>query len=367
MSLRTQLSPLLRSVAAGARLLRDMCTLNVNRWRKKEYIPAITEVLYIEPTSICNLSCRFCGYRKKQSPKCTMPYERFCDYVDQATDLGYLQFNLTPLTGELFADRGLFDKLDYLDRHPKVAGYSFFSNFTLADETTIARLFDLQKLTAFTVSLYGHDLESFAAITQAGQHVYERLVANLLALEGRIASRPFSFEIGWRTEQGGHSGKAFRDGELAPIIERFRKVHGIGVRISREYNNWGGMVRQEDLEGLNIHIRSPGAVYKNGACALIFSRMLITADGRMNACACRDVDGTLCIGDLKEQPLREILSTANDRYMKLIEDQQHGRFGCVCRACDMYKSIYRSRAAYKSHQRSPMTLPQFLEELRRRG
>jgi hypothetical protein len=126
------------------------------------------------------------------------------------------------------------------------------------------------------------------------------------------------------------------------------------------------LIRPEDLEGLNIYVKPPAATYKNGACALIFSRMIIMADGRMNACACRDVDGTLCIGDLKEQSLREILSTQNERYMKLIEDQQQGRFGQVCHDCDMYKSIYRCRSAYRSHREKPIRLDQFYRELQKR-
>jgi MoaA/NifB/PqqE/SkfB family radical SAM enzyme len=295
-----------------------------------------------------------------------MDYERFCDCVNQAADLGYSDFQLTPLTGEVFVDKGIFDKLDFLERHANVRAYGFFTNFTLVHEDMIERLCTLEKLRSLTISLYGHDKSSFVAITGSRERVYEDLLTNLRAIETRIQRLPFELRIGWRTEQGVDlTGRARSD--LIVIVQRLRKLHGVKVSISREYNNWGGLIRQEDLEGLNIHIRPPGAVYKKGACTLIFSRMLITADGRINACACRDVDGTLCIGDLKQQPLREILSTRNERYMKLIEDQQQGRFSCVCRACDMYKSVYRARAAYKSHRQRPMTLQQFLEELRGRG
>jgi radical SAM protein with 4Fe4S-binding SPASM domain len=296
-----------------------------------------------------------------------MALERFRGYVDQATDLGYARFNLTPLTGEVFADRGLFDKLEYLDNHPEVVSYCFFSNFTLADEESIERLFALGKLTDFAVSLYGHDRQSFMAITGAGERVYRRLLDNLLALERRIAARRFAFEIGWRTVQGGLSRRATGKSELARIVKRFRRDHGIRVRVSREYNNWGGLIGAEDLKGLDIHVRSPRTVYKNGACTLIFSRLLITADGRVNACACRDVDGTLCLGELKERPLREILSARNDRYMRLIESQQRGRFGRVCRDCDLYKSIYRHRSKYWARGVRAIRLEEFYRELQKRS
>jgi len=356
---------MLQAAANTLRFLRDVCVLNANRLVGREYIPNITEQLYVEPTSICNLSCRFCGYRKKRSPKTVMEYERFAAAVDQATGLGYSTFNLTPLTGEVFTDKGLFGKLSFLEQHPKVAGYSFFSNFVLAGERTIGHLLELTKLKSLTVSLYGHDRDSFMAITQSNEQTYRRLVANLLALEERLASRRFTLEVGWRAEHG-FGRRRTRDGELAAIIERFRDVHRVRVRISRQYNNWGGLIRQEDLDGLAIRIRRAGEVYKKGACALIFFRLLIMADGRVNACACRDVDGTLCIGDLKEQPLRQILSASNERYMTLIRDQQQARFGSVCRDCDMYRSIYRRRRAYRSHKDRPVGLDDFFRQMRQR-
>ena len=124
------------SEATGAlRRLRDVCVTNVNRAFHREYIPWITDCLCIEPTSICNLSCRFCAYGKKQSPKCVMPYDRFCGYVEQAVDLGYSRFTLTPLTGEVFTDRGFFDKLAYLDYHPKVGRVWFLLEFHAARST----------------------------------------------------------------------------------------------------------------------------------------------------------------------------------------------------------------------------------------
>ncbi len=363
MNVKSKSIAVLQEATLRLRLVRDVCLLNVNRLLHREYIPNITEQIYVEPTSICNLSCRFCGYGRKKTPKTVMAHDRFCDYVNQATAIGYSEFNLTPLTGEVFTDRGLLDKLLFLEQHPQVSGYSFFSNFTLADDDIIARLFDLAKLKGLTVSLYGHDRDSFITITRSSEKVYRRLIANLLALEKRIPSRRFTLEVGWRSERGFERTASWQRSELRPIIERFRKTHGVRVRISREYNNWGGLIRQEDLEGLDVRIRRPTDVYKNGACALIFFRLLLMADGRVNACACRDVDGTLCIGDLEEQPLREILSVGNDRYMELIEEQQEGRFRPVCRDCDMYKSIYRRRSAYRSHRRPPMTLAEVYGEL----
>ena len=95
----------------------------------------------------------------------------------------------------------------------------------------------------------------------------------------------------------------------------------------------------------------------------MFTDVQVMATGIVNACACRDVDATLRIGDLKEQPLKEILSSRNPTYTGLIREQQEGRFRPICRSCDYYKSIYRQRSLNRKLGRQTLTLKEFLTTL----
>jgi hypothetical protein len=90
------------------------------------------------------------------------------------------------------------------------------------------------------------------------------------------------------------------------------------------------------------------------------------ATGIVNGCACRDVDATLRIGDINETPLRGILSTRNQAYMQLIEEQQRGEFRPVCRSCDFYKSIYHMRVGYLRNRMATQSLGQFKTQLDQR-
>ena len=45
-----------------------------------------------------------------------------------------------------------------------VQGYSFYTNFALADHQTVDTLLGLNKLRSLSVSIYGHDEESFLAL-----------------------------------------------------------------------------------------------------------------------------------------------------------------------------------------------------------
>jgi hypothetical protein len=88
------------------------------------------------------------------------------------------------------------------------------------------------------------------------------------------------------------------------------------------------------------------------------------ATGVVNACCCRDVDATLRIGDLREKPLAEIVSAANPEYIRIIEEQQQGRFRPVCRSCDYYRSIYHQPTNYRRNKIPVQGLGQFLERIK---
>jgi hypothetical protein len=121
---------------------------------------------------------------------------------------------------------------------------------------------------------------------------------------------------------------------------------GVRVRVPREqYDNWGGLITKKDMAGLDIAIEE-NSVKKIGACSLIFFRVGVLATGKVNACSCRDVNATLGIGDITEQPLIDILSLEKNRiYRQIVKQQSEGNFQNICKACNFYMSIYDLRTA----------------------
>lgn len=334
--------------------------LAINRRLGRVFIPARLEAFNIETSSICNLSCRFCAYEKKQSPRVSMPNEMFFDCVDQAADLGFSQFSLTPCTGDVFMDKHVFDKFSFLDAHPKVAGYGFFSNLTAIGPDQLMRLMGLKKFKSLTISVYGHDEKSFLAIARTTPGAYRRLMSNLEAVLGNMGRWPFGITIGFRS-----SFDVPREGssDLMDMIGRLRKS-GVHVHESHGiYNNWGGYISQEDVAGLDMHILS-SSVPRSGACVKVFDSVMVTATGVVNACNCRDVDATLRIGDIRESSLSEILSERNKAYMEVINEQQDGRFRPACRSCDYYRSIYHQPKSYRRGKVPTQTIEEFFRHKR---
>jgi MoaA/NifB/PqqE/SkfB family radical SAM enzyme len=343
--------------------VRNACAaveINVNRYLGRELVPRQRDTLHIETSSFCNLKCRFCAYDKKQSPKVSMTDEFFFDCVKQALKLGYDHFELTPCTGDVFMDRNIFNKLEFLDAHPDVVAYSFFTNFTIPGPKHIERLLRLQKLVWLNISIYGHDLETFIAITRSTEKVYRRLVANLAMLFERLDTKKFHLDFGFRSTRNVPRRPV---SDIMQMLERFERA---GIHIGRSdalYNNWGGYITNDDVRGLAMDITGADAIYKRGACTRLFTTVQVMATGIVNGCACRDVDATLRIGDLKERPLREILSSSNQAYMTLIDEQQRDEFRPVCKSCDFYKSIYHSRSIHRKHGSPLQSIDEFKARL----
>ena len=347
-------------VLRAARKLVAKPEIAFNRLVGREFIPARPDMLFIETTSVCNLECCFCPYVKKQGARVSMKQEAFVDCVNQALAIGYRRFDLTPCTGDVFMDPHLFEKLQFLEHHPDVQGYEFYTNFTIPREKDIARLVSLKKLHKLYISLYGHDQKSFVAITNATEKLYRRLVFNLRALLERLDRKSFALDINYRST---------RDMPRKPVSELMqvtRRFQAAGVKVRRHsatYNNWGGDISQADVKGLRMTVNTNDSSYKNGACALLFTSVQVRANGIVNGCACRDAEATLRIGDLREKPLRDIISAWNPAYMALIDGQQNGEFRPVCHSCDYYVSIYHNRSNYWRGRIATETLSAFKARL----
>jgi MoaA/NifB/PqqE/SkfB family radical SAM enzyme len=337
--------------------------INFNRLIGREIVPLNTDVLNIETSSLCNLKCRFCAYIKKESPKVSMKDAFFEDCIAQALAMGFRRFELTPCTGDVFMDRHIFNKFEFLERQPKVEGYHFFTNFTIPKPAAIEQLIQLDKPKNITISIYGHDPESFVAITQSTEKVYARLMGNLQFLYDRLDQVKFNLDIGIRTTRDAPRQPT---GELMHLLEKF-KQRGIKARRAHVYNNWGGYITNADVQGLAIDVTGAEATYKSGACTHLFTTYQIMATGVVNGCACRDVDATLRIGDMNERPLHEILSPANPVYMQLIEEQQRGEFRQVCKSCDYYKSVYHMRSIHRKKGAAFQSIDDFKRRLRDAG
>jgi MoaA/NifB/PqqE/SkfB family radical SAM enzyme len=309
----------------------------INRLQGKQYVEVHNRIS-IEVSSICNNKCIFCGYIKYQGKKTVMSQELFEKAVNQAVELGYTYIILTPLTGEVFTDKGIMEKVAFLEAHHGVTKFSFTTNFILAKGEQIDALLTAKKIDAIKISIYGHDKESFEKLAQTRRRYYDILIGNLEYLAKAMKKHPTGprISLALRTYMDFDMNKC--NSNLCTLIKQMMEMERVSYGRHVHYTNWAGAISPEDVAGSDIILKDDKEAYKGGACSYLFA-YLIGADGKVVCCACRDAYRDLTIGDLNEESLAHITSPDNPRYIRWIENQQNNIFEQPCKDCDMYRSV----------------------------
>jgi len=291
----------------------------------------------IEISSVCNFNCVFCAYQHTtEKMRKIMSLEDFKLAVHEIIKNGGQKIALTPLTGDIFADRkGIIKKIEYLEKMDEIKSYSFTTNVSLIDNDKINFLKTTSKLKDVKLSIYGHDEDSFTKITQT--NLYSKVYQNLLNIKKNITDFKFKLDIGVRSYMDFKFENS--NSEIMMLIKSIAKNENVKLNFHRHYTNWGGYVSKDDLNGLPIILKDDKKGYKSGPCARLFNYMILS-NSDVILCACRDAMREMVVGNLKKNSLKEIVSIKNPLYKKWIDDQEKDMFNGPCKDCDMYRPVY---------------------------
>lgn len=313
---------------------------------KIQHIPDIFNNINIETSSVCNLGCKFCGYTKRDEDKYpfkVMSDEDFNLNVKQAEIYGFKNIGLSPVSGDIFMDKNISNKLNILE-NANIEGYYFYSNFIATNLNQIDNLFEYKKIKFIGLSIYGHDEKSHIKIAQSNSVSYLRLIKNLDYLYNKIKKKNLTFTLSIDQRDKKDFNLHDDNSELSIVIKKILglKHKKIKYEFETNYNNWGGLIKEKDIDGIGIDLNDENK-FKVGACSLLFSRLIIGADNTVNACACRDANYTLRIGNTKKNSLKEIISIKNEKYTQIINNHEKGQYPQICKSCDFYTSIYSKK------------------------
>lgn len=327
------------------RSLGNFVAISRGRLAGESYVPEPKSAICIETSQRCNLACRFCAYPKRGAGP-FMADEAFRNAVRQALDYGSDDIWLTPMLGEVFADPDWRAKFAVLESAPGVRRFSFFTNFIMPSPAAVRELGDFSKLASIHISIYGHATETFQSVTRRPQAQYDRLIANLEALADVLGDggRAPDIHLGIRTV-GGVNGANLPNTPLVQLLRRLSDTGRATLMVNTDYDNWGGTVTNADVDEIGTRLVDGRGIYMRGACQLLFCTPQISAEGDVRACACRDTDGSLTIGNINDRPLKEIHAWSNPTFRRIVEDQEAGLYSANCRSCSMYRSIYDGRSA----------------------
>jgi radical SAM protein with 4Fe4S-binding SPASM domain len=330
-----------RLVSPGilGRLLDAALTELAFRFRRRFYrqrMEAVRDLprnLHIEGTNVCNASCVFCAYPQMQRPKLEMPMTDFRRIVDEYVAMGGRGVSLTPIVGDPFVDRRLFERLDYLASKPELRGFYFYTNAILMRPQLHSRILEYDARLHIHVSLGGFDRETYREMMGVDQ--FEIVRRNLRAfIEAKLDS---GSEVGLTFHL--RCPDAALAGDFWEECLEWQEAGLVRLLGTRAFDSWAGKVGSAELAEAGL--RRMARPYKRGACQLLFFKPVVLADGRVNACACRDVEAELIVGDLTESSLSEVWR--GGRIAELIERHERGDFPDVCRRCSWYASIYNPR------------------------
>ena len=294
------------------------------------HIRAWPHALYVEGTNICNAECVFCAYPEMARPKKIMPMDLYRRLVDQYCAMGGGEVDVTPIVGDPFADAALFERLDYLAAKPKIKRFHFYTNGIAMRPGLGDRLLGYGARLCVNVSYGGFDRETYKKVM--GVDKFDAVWPNLKHLIERKAAMAsgLAIAVNLRTPESNNKGELFeyfKDCKRRGLIE----LTWMGA-----YDSWSGHIADEELRDAGLVPRSNPV--KNGPCHRLLTTPVVLADGRVNACGCRDTEATLIIGDLNKKTLEEVLSGPALR--DLIDAHARGDFPEACRKCTYYDSVY---------------------------
>ena len=300
------------------------------------------EVMNIDISDTCNLSCVMCVYeqtRNENKFKKMMSLELFKKVFDSVVKIGYKDIELCPAKGELFLNKNIWPILEYADS-ANIHSLKVVTNFIPIRQTDIIRFFNLNKLKLLEISIYGFDPDSFKLITRKGRAQFNKLISNLDILNQIIDSNERTFQIHFRWWIGDLQ-------EFNASKSKYKQyIRTLGKKIDRldikEYaDNRAGMISKINVSNTGVKVRSASSKFsKCGPCRYLFTDFIINSDLSISTCRCYDHTGKLFLGYFDEKPLSHILSGHNQLFNRIVTEQEQGIYRDPCSTCSQYKSIY---------------------------
>jgi len=238
---------------------------------------------------ICNLACAMCGHSIWKRNKGFMPEAVFSRVLEEMrlnniTDLGFGGAQGEPLLCPSFAD--------YLDR-AIAAGLDveINTNCTPLGERNIARMANAAKSGRLRVqaSFSGYDKESYEFIYKGAK--FEQSSRKLKQLYDAFASvnQLKSLSIRGCILNG------------TPVSRHSDYIASLGIDLSALL--YVALVPADNFAGTVPYTLRAGMLH---TCDILVRALIVYDDGKVSACACRDSEGAMEIGDIMQEGFLEM-------------------------------------------------------------
>lgn len=283
-----------------------------------------------EVTNICNANCIFCGYQYLKRQKATLSMDLFKKAIDEFDAFGGGVVSFTPIVGEPLIDPNFLEKIKYAKSKKNISLVVFFTNGILINKIG-AKAIISSGVDQISVSM-AFDMQTYSRIFQVNHwnDVYEGIL-NLLR-ENELCNNRVNISIRLHSDIG---LKKLLKTPAYKKLKRFR--FGLMYNIYHSniyYDNWGGLIKQEDLSGTMRLRKTPKKIEP---CLFLYTAPTILSNGDLTLCGCRDLNGDLVVGNIKDKSILEMWQ--DERVEEIRNGFYSSRYPEICQGCSFYQDL----------------------------
>jgi len=289
-------------------------------------------------TNICNAKCSFCAYPQAVQSgalqRGVMSMEIFKKAVDEWGAIGGKNLDLTPTVGDSLLDPNLIEKIRYAVHTAGIKSVVLTTNAILMNRNEMYRQLVDSGLAAIFISTQGTDPEVYRQVYRVDK--YDDVLSGVKNLMEYNRSRGEPLEIGVRFRNAQKPSEVIRSRDFREAIRPYLSER-VRVNFTVDFDNWGGLITQEEMFGTMKLRKLPAPV--NVPCKGLFS-FVVRHDGNVRLCGCRfktSDNDDMVVGNIKDNTMREISSS--ERTWKIIEGFYKGERPEACRECTFYRPI----------------------------
>ncbi|MBU3912629.1 MAG: radical SAM protein [Nanoarchaeota archaeon] len=278
----------------------------------KEHSPTI---LQIENTNVCNARCIMCPHTKMKRKQKIMGFEDFKKIVDEVL-LNYKSIKNLTITGfgEATVDRGLVDKVKYVNQNYPEINIDIFTNGALLSKGLADELLK-RKLHKINFSINAME-KNYKKITGLS---YSLVRENIIYFVNKKREMKKKFPL------VNFSLMILKENEKD--VKDFIKLwDGNGDSVMSYLPlDWAGSKKIESVE-------KPPFIRKRWPCIPLWQSIMVDVEGNIIMC-CQDYESKVKLGNVLKEPIKKIMNSK--KFQEIRDKHKQGDFSMdICRTCD---------------------------------
>jgi MoaA/NifB/PqqE/SkfB family radical SAM enzyme len=256
----------------------------------------------IEVTNICNARCRMCSQRRMTRKKGVMESGLFQRIIEQLKGSG-VRFLFLFGIGEPFSFRGYLDYLRYARKALPGVTLHVTTNGSFLNEAISEEIVRQGLIDEMAFSVHGGTREAYEETTSLD---YDRLISNIqsmITMKRKMKKKKPILIINSIYTPKNLPSIEFLERDL-PDVDQLR------VSVMDNFAGDAFPLEREEFP-------------RTAPCPAPFENLTVLVDGRVALC-CYDFDGSVILGDLRKETIREVWM--GEKFQRIREAMENQRF-----------------------------------------